>query len=99
MLSAGCIRARMCSGEGRHNCPVGLATQDKKLRKSFLVYKQAKKVANYHNKLLAGVTTMLAIMGKKNIDELCEDNLSFVDRNGFIHTNVSRYLDKKLDIA
>ncbi|HIP56081.1 MAG TPA: FMN-binding glutamate synthase family protein, partial [Arcobacter sp.] len=27
MLSAGCIRARMCSGEGSHNCPVGLATQ------------------------------------------------------------------------
>lgn len=98
MLSAGCIRARMCSGEGSHNCPVGLATQNKKLRKSFLVYKQATKVANYHNKLLHGVSTMLAVMGKKSIKELSEDNLSFVDKNGFIHTNVSRYLDKKLEI-
>ena len=33
MMSAGCIRARMCSGHGSHQCPVGLATQDKKLKK------------------------------------------------------------------
>ena len=35
MMSAGCIRARYCSGSGKHQCPVGLATQDIKKRKHY----------------------------------------------------------------
>jgi len=35
MMSAGCIRARECSGAHGRACPVGLATQDKK-KKSFI---------------------------------------------------------------
>jgi len=30
MMSAGCIRARECSGAGGKHCPVGLATQNTK---------------------------------------------------------------------
>ena len=52
MMSAGCIRARMCSGHGSHQCPVGLATQDKKLRSAYLVYKHANKTVQYHKNLL-----------------------------------------------
>jgi glutamate synthase domain-containing protein 2 len=96
MLSAGCIRARMCSGEGSHNCPVGLATQDKNIRKSYLVYKQAKKIKNYHDGLLKGIKTILAIMGKKDLTTLSSENLTFIDKNGFIHTDVNRYFEKKL---
>ncbi|MCF6207712.1 MAG: FMN-binding glutamate synthase family protein, partial [Sulfurovum sp.] len=40
MMSGGCIRARMCSGFGSHQCPVGMATQDPKLRASYLVNKK-----------------------------------------------------------
>ena len=98
MLSAGCIRARMCSGEGSHNCPIGLATQNETLRKSYLVYKNATSIKNYHNGLINGVKTILAIMGKSSVSELCKDDLTFVDKNGFIHTDINRYLDKKLSV-
>jgi len=97
MLSGGCIRARMCSGEGSHKCPVGLATQDEKLRHSYLVYKQSNKIVNYHKNLLKGISVLLAIMGKKSIKELSAQDLSFIDKNGFIHTDVSRYLEKKIN--
>jgi glutamate synthase domain-containing protein 2 len=96
MLSAGCIRARMCSGAGSHQCPVGLATQDKKLRRSYLMYKQAEKVANYHKKLLEGVKTILAVMGKKSVKELSHEDLTFIDRNGFIHSDIEFYYKKKV---
>jgi len=97
MMSAGCIRARMCSGHGSHQCPVGLATQDKKLRSAYLVYKHANKTANYHKNLLAGVRTILAVMGLKDVKNLTKDHLTFIDKNGFIYTNIDRYLDKKIN--
>jgi glutamate synthase domain-containing protein 2 len=96
MLSAGCIRARMCSGAGSHQCPVGLATQDKKLRRSYIMYKQAEKIANYHRKLLEGVKTILAVMGKKSVSELSLEDLTFIDRNGFIHSDIEFYYKKKV---
>ena len=98
MLSAGCIRARMCSGEGSHNCPIGLATQNESLRKSYLVYKNATSIKNYHAGLLKGVKTLLAIMGKSSVNDLSKDDLTFVDKNGFIHTDINRYMDKKLSV-
>jgi len=96
MLSAGCIRARMCSGEGSHQCPVGLATQDKKRRKSYLVYKQSKQIAAYHNHLLAGVKTIMAVMGIKSVDGFTKEKVSFIDKNGFVHENVNRYFESKI---
>ena len=75
MLSAGCIRARECSGANGRACPVGLATQDAKKRASFLVEKKAKNIANYHTQMLHGVRSLLAIMGIKNIKEI---NKSFL---------------------
>ena len=97
MMSAGCIRARMCSGAGSHNCPVGLATQKKSLRRTYLVYKHAAKVTNYHKNLLHGLRTVLAVMGKRNTSELESTNLSFIDRNGFIHEDIDRYYSKKIN--
>ena len=97
MLSAGCIRARMCSGEGSHQCPVGLATQDKKRRRSYLVYKQAQKVASYHKNLLKGVKTIMAVMGVKHKDQLTKEKISFIDKNGFIYENVNRYFEQKIE--
>jgi len=96
MLSAGCIRARMCSGEGSHQCPVGLATQDKKRRKSYLVYKQAREIANYHKHLLSGLKTIMAVMGIKNLNGFSKEKVSFIDKNGFVHENVNRYFENKI---
>jgi len=96
MLSAGCIRAKVCSGEGSHHCPVGLATQNKQRRKSYLVIKQSIRIKNYHNNLIKGIKTILAIMGVKCIEDLNNSMISFIDKNGYIYEDVNRYLGKKV---
>jgi len=75
MISAGCIRARECSGAGGRNCPVGLATMDEGKRSKYLVLEKAKHVANYHNALVEGVRSLLAVMGKKSVLELSRKDL------------------------
>lgn len=76
MISAGCIRARECSGAGGRNCPVGLATMDESKRSKFLVLQKAKNVANYHKELLHGVRALLAVMGKTSVSELSMEDLT-----------------------
>jgi len=77
MMSAGCIRARECSGAYGRHCPVGLATQDKSKRASFLVEQKAKNVASYHNQLLHGLLGLLAIMGIDDLKKLNKEHLIF----------------------
>ena len=69
-----------CSGAGGRNCPVGLATMDEGKRSKYLVLQKAKYVANYHRELLHGVRSLLAVMGKENVNELSMGDL--------IHKNV-----------
>ncbi len=95
MMSGGCIRARMCSGYGSHQCPVGMATQDPKLRASYLVSHQGHKIANYHRGLVKGVRTLLAIMGKRHHSELNRKNLTFKNSDGEIYFDVDKYFEEK----
>ena len=95
MMSAGCIRAKVCSGAGKHQCPVGLATQDKTKRKAYIVHKYAQMVENYHRNLLKHTKTMLAVMGLSNISGLKKSHLLLIDENGYIHHDIKRYLDQK----
>jgi glutamate synthase domain-containing protein 2 len=97
MMSVGCIRARHCSGAGGRDCPVGLATQDKAKRSSFLVYKNAQQMANYHHGLIKGLKTILAVMGLKHYSELNKDLLNMVDTDGYIYHDINRVLGKKLE--
>ena len=76
MISAGCIRARECSGAGGRNCPVGLATMNEAKRSKYLVLQKAKYIENYHRELLYGVRSLLAVMGKKNVSELSINDIS-----------------------
>ena len=76
MISAGCIRARECSGAGGRNCPVGLATMNEAKRSKYLVHQKAKYVANYHRELLHGVRSLLAVMGKENVNQLSMSDLN-----------------------
>ena len=99
MMSAGCIRARYCSGTTGHDCPVGLATQNKEKRKKYFVYKQAKKVRNYHNNLLKSVKGMLAIMGLKNVKQLNKHRLLFLDKDSRVHDNIDNVFKRRLDIG
>ncbi len=79
MISAGCIRARHCSGTQGFDCPVGLATMNLEKRSKYLVEQKARTIANYHNQLISGIIGLLAVMGKKSIIELGKDDLE--DRN------------------
>ena len=76
MISAGCIRARECSGAGGRNCPVGLATMDEAKRSKYLVLQKAKHIANYHRELLHGVQSLMAVMGKTNVSQLSKNDLN-----------------------
>lgn len=99
MMSAGCIRARYCSGTTKHHCPVGLATQDKSKRRKFFVHKHANYVRDYHKNLVKGVKGLLAVMGLKNISELDKHKIMFLDRNSKVHDNVDKVFERILDIG
>lgn len=96
MMSAGCIRARECSGANGRSCPVGLATQDKSKRASFLTEKKAQNVASYHEQLIYGIRNLLAIMGLKDINELSKSNLIFKDHTGKTYMNVNHYFEESI---
>jgi glutamate synthase domain-containing protein 2 len=96
MMSAGCIRARECSGANGRSCPVGLATQDKGKRASFLVEKKAQNVASYHGQLLYGIQNLLAIMGVNHISRLSKSNLMFKDHTGKTYMDVERYFQESI---
>lgn len=76
MISAGCIRARECSGANGRDCPVGLATMNEAKRSKYLVIEKSKHIAYYHHELLHGVRSLLAVMGKKDISQLGMDDLT-----------------------
>lgn len=76
MISAGCIRARECSGANGRDCPVGLATMNEAKRSKFLVIEKSKHIAFYHHQLLHGVRSLLAVMGKTKVEELSMDDLT-----------------------
>jgi glutamate synthase domain-containing protein 2 len=96
MMSAGCIRARECSGANGRHCPVGLATQDKSKRASFLVEKKARNIASYHEQLLYGVQNLLAIMGLNHLSKLNKKNLIFKDHTGKTYMNVEHYFQESI---
>jgi glutamate synthase domain-containing protein 2 len=98
MMSAGCIRARVCSGTGGHICPVGLATQDKRRRASYLVVRKSNEIANYHNNLLKGIRTLLAVMGHKNTDALCKNDLAYKTPTGETFFNIEKHFHDKLHV-
>jgi len=98
MMSGGCIRARLCSGYGSHQCPVGLATQDPKKRASYIVVRKGHEIANYHKNLLKGMKTMLAIMGFDHISQLSKKNLTYKNTSGEIYFDIDKYFKKKLHL-
>ena len=75
MISAGCIRAKECSGANGRSCPVGIATMDRAKRSKFLITQKAHNVASYHRHLIEGVRAMMAIMGKSEVHQLSKRDL------------------------
>ena len=98
MMSGGCIRAKMCSGFGSHVCPVGMATQDKKKRASYLVVKEGKEIGNYHKNLIKSMKVVLCVMGVKNIKELNKSMLTYRNNNGEIYFDIDQHFRQKLHL-
>ncbi len=98
MMSGGCIRAKMCSGFGSHVCPVGMATQDKKKRASYLVVKEGKEIANYHKNLIKNMKVVLCVMGIKNIKDLNKGLLTYKNTSGEVYFDVDMHFRQKLHL-
>jgi len=65
LLAMGCVMARQCH---LNTCPVGIATQEEKLRTRFAG--KPEMVENYFRALAADVRELLASMGAHSIDEI-----------------------------
>lgn len=63
------------------------------------MFKHANYVANYHKNLLKNVKGLLAIMGLKNIKQLDQKKLLFVDKNSRVHDNLDEVFRRKLDLG
>ncbi|MCH9812858.1 MAG: FMN-binding glutamate synthase family protein [Epsilonproteobacteria bacterium] len=73
MISAGCIRAHECSGANGRACPVGIATMDQKKRSKFLIEQKSSSIASYHKSLLAGVRSLMAVIGVKSLNKISKE--------------------------
>ena len=99
MMSGGCIRARHCSGANSKKCPVGMATQDKKKRLSYLVIQKSQHIANYHTQLKKGLCTIMAVMGIEHISKMSRNKLSYRDERGELFFDVDLYYQNKIHIS
>lgn len=85
MVSLACKQYRIC-GSGR--CPVGIATQDAKLRENLKIEEGAKRVYNYLNCSFEELKTFARITGHENIHELSLDDLVTINSEISEHTDI-----------
>lgn len=85
MVAAACRQYRIC-GSGR--CPVGVATQDEKLRKNLNIGVAAKRVANYLNCSAEELKTFARLTGHNNIHDLNVSDLCTINREISMFTNI-----------
>lgn len=85
MVSLACKQYRIC-GSGR--CPVGIATQDAKLRENLKIEEGAKRVYNYLNCSFEELKTFARITGHENIHELSVDDLVTINNEISEHTDI-----------
>ena len=85
LIAAACQQYRIC---GSGMCPVGVATQDPKLRERFQEEAAAKRVANFLNVSLAELKTFARITGHSNLHDLSVEDLCTISREISEHTNI-----------
>ncbi len=86
MVAAACQQYRIC---GSGMCPVGVATQDEKLRERLHIDAAAKRVANYLNCSAEELKTFARITGNTDIHRLSVDDLCTMSEDIAEHTNIS----------
>ena len=94
LLAIGCVMARQCH---LNTCPVGIATQDEKLRARFAG--RPEMVETYFRGLAAEVRELLAGMGAHSIDEIVGDVQRLRPRTPDAVRSLSKLLDPVPDYA
>lgn len=86
MVAAACQQYRIC---GTGMCPVGVATQDPKLRSRLHSEAAAQRVANYLNCCTQELKTFARITGHENIHDLSVSDLCTINREISEFTNIA----------
>ena len=85
MVAAACQQYRIC---GTGMCPVGMATQDEKLRERLHIDAAAKRIENYLTCSANELRTFARITGHDDIHDLSVDDLCTINREISEHTNI-----------
>jgi len=85
MIGLGCQQYRVCH---KGTCPVGIATQDEKLRAVLDIDKSATMLANLFRVYREEIADFVRICGKKSVSELDVSDLVTTDINISQHTNI-----------
>ena len=85
LIAAACQQYRIC---GTGKCPVGVATQDPRLRERLKVDAAAQRVANYLNVSLEELRTFARITGKSSVHDLSVEQLITTDREIAAYTGI-----------
>ena len=86
MVAAACQQYRIC---GTGMCPVGMATQDEKLRERLHIDAAAKRIENYLTCSANELRTFARITGHDDIHDLSVDDLCTINREISEHTNIA----------
>lgn len=86
MVAAACQQYRIC---GSGMCPVGVATQDEKLRERLHIDAAAKRVENYLKCSAEELRTFARITGHTDIHGLSADDLCTISREISEYTNIA----------
>lgn len=85
LVAAACQQYRIC---GSGNCPVGIATQDKELRKRLKVDAAAERVANFLNVSRDELKMFARITGHHDVHELGINDLVTIDEQIAKYTDI-----------
>ena len=85
MIGLGCQQYRVCH---KGTCPVGIATQDEKLRAVFDIDKSATMLTNLFKVYQEEIADFVRICGKKSVSELDISDLVTTDLNISQHTEI-----------
>ncbi len=83
MLSLGCIQARECN---MNTCPVGIATQDRKLINGLDPAEKKVRVYNYHKSVIKEIREVMAAIGVHSLDKLTPDCVNVRNKQGELET-------------
>ena len=86
LIAAACQQYRIC---GSGNCPVGIATQDEKLRERLHVEAAAKRVANFLTVSNEELKMFARITGHSSVHDLSVEDLVTTSREISEYTNIS----------